>query len=102
MFHFKEVHPWCSEEQDAHVVDLAKAMDEAHGTAGEIVSLGKIMSLCRQEFVTEILPQVQSALSHAIHCVQHSYGLTLFAALKVCFFVTMFLQLLTGHAFHIV
>ena len=83
LFHFKEVSPRSSEEQDAHDVALANAMDEAHGAAGEIISVGKVMRLCRTQFVTEILPQVQSVLSHAIHRVQHSYGLTVFAALKV-------------------
>ena len=84
LFHFKEVCPRSSDEQDAHDVALAKAMEEAHGAAGEIISVGKIMRLCRQQFITRILPQVQSVLSHAIHRVQHSYGLTVFATLKVC------------------
>lgn len=83
LFHFKEVSPRSSEEQDAHDVALANAVDEVHGAAGKIISAGKIMRLCRTQFVTEILPQVQSVLSHAIHLVQHSYGLTVFAALKV-------------------
>ena len=84
LFHFLKVCPRSSEEQNAQDVQLDKAMSEAHGAAGEIISLGKIMSLCRQQFVAEILPQVQATLPHAIHRVQHSYGLTVFAALKVC------------------
>ena len=87
MFQFKKVCPRSSEEQDAHDVELAKEMEKAHGAAGDIVSLGKTMNSCRQEFVREILPQVQSALSDTIHRVQHSYGLTMFATLKVRIFL---------------
>ena len=83
MFKFDKVCPRGSADQDTHDLQLAKAMAEADGAAGEIISLGKVMTLSRHEFVTEILPQVQSLLSHAIHHVQHSYGLTVFATLKV-------------------
>ena len=92
LFHFKKVCPRSSDEQDAHDVELAKEMEKAHGAAGDIVSLGKTMRSCRQEFVTEILPQVQSALSDAIHRVQHSYGLTMFATLKVSIVIIIVLH----------
>lgn len=83
LFHFKEVCPRSNEEQDDHDIRLGRAMENSHGGVGEIVALGKILILARQEFVRTILPQVQSALSEAIHRVQHSYGLTIFASLKV-------------------
>ena len=44
LINFKEVSPRNINEQDALDVLLDKAMDHAHGAAGEIISLGKIMS----------------------------------------------------------
>ena len=84
LFQFKPVCPRSCEEQDDQDIKLARAMEDAHGAVGEIVALGKSLILARQEFVRTVLPQVQSALSEAIHRVQHSYGLSIFASLKVC------------------
>ena len=79
LIHFKEVEPRSTKEQDWHDVHLDEAMASAHG----IVALGKIITSGREEFITAILPQVQSALPEAMNRALKSYGLTLFAALKL-------------------
>lgn len=83
LFYFKEVCPRTSEEQDAYDIQLDEAMEVAPGAAGEIIALGKVLVEKRDDFVKNIVPQVQTALPEAIHRVQRSYGLAIFAALQV-------------------
>lgn len=61
---------------------LDEAMEVAVAAAGEIVAVGKTLVLKWEEFIKNV-PQVQSALPEAIHHVQRSYGLSLFAALDI-------------------
>ena len=84
LVYFKEVCPRTSEEQDAYDIMLDEAMELAPAAAGEIIALGKTLVVKRDEFIRKVLSQVQSALPEAIHRVQRSYGLAIFAALEVC------------------
>ena len=72
LVHFKEVCPRTSEEQDEYDIMFDEAMELAPSAAGEIIALGKTLVIKRQEFIMNILPQVQSALPEAIHRVQRS------------------------------
>lgn len=80
---FKQVCSRSAEDQDCLDVELDQAMKEARGAAGLIISLGNDLINNRQELISTIYPKVVEALPGAINRVHRSYGLTLFAVLKV-------------------
>ena len=79
---FNEVPSRTSEQQDHLGIPLDKAMAQAHGSAGLVVSMGKGLVANRRELMSVVLPRVKEILPDAINRVQVSYGLALFAALK--------------------
>ncbi len=62
-------------------------MNQAHGSAGLIVSMGKELAANRNELVTTILPHVKEMLPYAINRVQSSYVLAVFAVVKVTMYM---------------
>ncbi len=84
---FNQVTSRTSEEQEQLDVQLEEAMNQAQGSAGLIVSMGKELVANRNELVTTILPHVKEVLPNAIHRAQSSYALALFAVLKVCMYM---------------
>lgn len=83
---FNNVERRTAEKQDELERELDKAMENAHGAAGLIISLGRDLLLKRDELISTVLPEVEKLLPTAINRVHRSYALATFAVLLVCMF----------------
>ena len=68
-------------------------MEQAHQSAGLVVSMGKVLVANRNEMVSTILPHVIEVLPNAIRRVQSSYALALFAVMKVTTCICMYMYM---------